>query len=106
MSTVESAAGPLLLRQLGYEPAGIAASYVGSPLRAEALTWQREMKVYRLRLLTASVTRWLEETRGEQLSRDGAPAQLARLAADAGPAGQDLTRWLRVRGLLPDKKTA
>ena len=104
-SAVESASGPLLLRQLGYDPASIAANYRNSPLRAEALNWQRVMKLHRLRLLTASVMRWLEETRGEQLSRDGAAAQLALLAADAGPFGQDLTRWLRVRGLIPEKKT-
>ena len=94
----------MLLRQLGYDPAGIAANYGSSPLRTETLNWQREMKVYRVRLVTASVTRWLEETRGEQLSRDGAAGQLALLATDAGPFGQDLTRWLRVRGLVADQK--
>ena len=103
-SAVESASGPLLLRQLGYDPASIAANYGSSPLRKETLNWQSEMKIHRVRLVTASVTRWLEETRGEQLSKDGA-AQLALLAADAGPFGQDLTRWLRVRGLIPEKKT-
>jgi hypothetical protein len=103
-SAVESASGPLLLRQLGYDPAGLATSYATSPLRTDTLNWQREMKLYRVRLVVASVMRWLEEPHGEQLSRDGA-AQLGRLAADAGPFGQDLTRWLRVRGLIPEKKT-
>ncbi len=105
-SAVESASGPLLLRQLGYDPASIAANYGSSPLRTETLNWQREMKVYRVRLVTASVTRWLDETRGEQLSRDGAAGQLALLATDAGPFGQDLSCWLRVRGLIPEKKVA
>jgi len=104
-SAVESAAGPVLLWQLGYDPAGIAANYGSSPLRKEVFNWQREMKLHRVRLVTATVTRWLEETRGEQLSRDGAAAQLAILASDAGPFGQDLTCWLRVRGLIPEKKT-
>ena len=104
-SAVESAAGPWLLRQLGYDPASIAANYTSSPLRTDILNWQREMKLHRARLVTASVLRWLEETRGEGLSKDGAAAQLGRLAADAGPYGQDLLRWLRVRGLIPEKKT-
>lgn len=98
-TAVESPAGPLFLRQLGYDAANIASSYSTSPLRTEALNWQREMKLHRLRLLTACVGRWLEETRGEQLSRDGAPGQLAMLAEDAGPFGLDLNRWLAVRGL-------
>jgi hypothetical protein len=104
-SAVESASGPSLLRQLGYDAAGIAANYGGSPLRAETLSWLREMKLHRVRLVAACVTRWLEETRGERLSRDGAAAHLALLAGDAGPCGQDLSRWLGVRGLLPEKKT-
>jgi hypothetical protein len=104
-SAVESGSGPLLLRQLGYDPASIAASYGSSPVRTETLNWLREMKLHRVRLVTASVMRWLEATRGEQAARDGAAAQLGLLAADAGPFGQDLNRWLRVRGLIPDKKT-
>jgi hypothetical protein len=103
-TAVESPAGPLFLRQLGYDAANIATSYSTSPLRTEALNWQREMKLHRVRLLTACVGRWLEETRGQQLSRDGAPAQLAQLAEDAGPFGVDLNRWLAVRGL--GKKTS
>lgn len=103
-SAVESPAGPVFLRQLGYDAQNIAASYSTSPLRAEALNWQSEMKLHRVRLLTACVMRWLDETHGEQLSRDGAPAQLALLAQDAAPFGRDLRRWLAIRGLLSEKK--
>ena len=104
-SAVESISGPPLLRQLGYEPAAIAGNYRGSPLRAETLNWQRDMKSFRVRLVTASVTRWLDETHGAHVSQAGAAAQLALLAADAGPFGQDLARWLKVRGLMPEKPT-
>jgi hypothetical protein len=103
---VESSAGPLFLRQLGYDPANLAAGYTQSPLRAQMSAWQREMKVHRIRLVISSVTRWIEETRGDQVSRDGAAAGLAQLAADAGPFGLDLAAWLRVRGLLPEKPVA
>jgi hypothetical protein len=74
-------------------------------LRPEILNWQREMKVHRVRLVVASVTRWLDQTKDEQLSRDGLAAHLGWLAADAGPFGQDLAGRLRVRGLLPEKPT-
>lgn len=104
-SAVESASGPALLKQLGYEAGAIASNYSSSSLRTDTLNWLREVKLHRVRLVTACVTRWLEETRGEQLSRDGQAAQLVLLAGDAGPFGQDLSRWLEVRGLLPEKKT-
>lgn len=102
---VESASAGLLLRQLGYNPASLAASYGRSPLRADVQNWRREMKSYRVRLVVVAVLRWLEEARGElRLKEDTAP-QLALLAADAGPLGQDLGSWLRVRGLVPEGRT-
>jgi hypothetical protein len=100
-SAVGSAAAPLLLRQLGYDPANIAATY-SSQLRPQVQTWRREMKLHRVRLVVAAVLRWLQETRGEPVANQPGAPQLALLAADAGPLGQDLACWLRVRGLAPE----
>jgi MoxR-like ATPase len=105
-SAAGSAAAPLLLRQLGYDPASVAATYSSSPLRAEVQSWRRDTKLHRVRLVVAAVMCWLEESRGELPRKDEAAPQLALLAADAGPFGQDLARWLRVRGLAPERRTA
>ncbi len=105
-SAAESSSGALLLKQLGYDPATIASTYGNSQLRTLVLNWKQEMKLYRVRLVTAAVTRWLEETRGEYVNKDGTASQLAMLAADAGPYGQDLNRWLRVRGRALERKPA
>jgi AAA domain (dynein-related subfamily) len=105
-SAVESPSSPLFLRQLGYDAATIGANYGSSPLRAQILKWKQEMKLHRVRLVTAAMMRWLEETRGEYVAKDGAAAQLTLLATDAGPFGQDLNRWLRVRGLAQERKPA
>lgn len=103
-SAVESAAGPFFLRQLGYDPATIAAGYSRSPMRAQILEWKGEMKLHRLRLVISTMMRWLDETRGEHVARDGAASQLMILAVDTAPLGQDLGRWLRARGLVPEGK--
>ena len=105
-SAVESGAAQLLLGQLGYDPASLAASYGSSRLRPEVQSWRREMKLHRVRLVVAAVMRWLEETRGDFLLKAEVPPQLALLAADAGPLGQDLGSWLRVRGFLPEGRAA
>jgi MoxR-like ATPase len=93
-TAVESAAGPALLRSLGHDAAQIASAYVGSPLAKEVATWRRELRVYRVRLVVAAVLRWLEHSQTAPLA-----PQLSALAADAGPLGADLGRWLRSRGL-------
>lgn len=103
-SAMESAAGPFFLRQLGYDPATIAASYSSSPLRQQTLDWKRQMKLHRLRLVVSTMMRWLEETRGEHVSQNGASSQLMMLAGDAAPLGEDLSRWLRARGLVAERK--
>jgi AAA domain (dynein-related subfamily) len=101
---MESPSGPFFLRQLGYDPATIAASYSSSPLRAQTLDWKREMKLHRVRLVISVMMRWLDETRGERVVQDGAASQLMTLAVDSAPLGQDLSRWLRARGLVPERK--
>jgi AAA domain (dynein-related subfamily) len=103
-SAMESVAGPFFLRQLGYDPAAIAASYSSSPLRQQTLDWKRQMKLHRVRLVISTMMRWLDETRGEHVVQDGAASQLMMLAGDAAPLGQDLSRWLRARGLVPERK--
>jgi hypothetical protein len=105
-SAVESTAAPLLLQRLGYDPAGIAGGYGNSRLRTEVQGWRRDLKLHRARLVVVAVMRWLEETRGEALLKPETVPQLALLAADAGPLGQDLGRWLRARGFSPDGKAA
>ena len=62
------------------------------------------MKLYRVRLVISVMMRWLDETRGERVVQDGAASQLMMLAVDAAPLGQDLSRWLRARGLVPERK--
>jgi MoxR-like ATPase len=104
-SAVNSAAAPILLRQIGYDPAGLAESYGGSPLRSEVQSWRRGTNLHRVRLVVAAMMRWLDETRGDPVLKSGTAQQLALLAADAGPFGQDLGRWLRVRGMAPDVGT-
>jgi hypothetical protein len=104
-SAMESAAGPFFLQQLGYDPAAIAANYSNLPLRTKTLEWKREMKLHRVRLVIAAMIRWLDETRGEHVVQNGAASQLMMLAVDAAPLGQDLSRWLRARGLVPERKT-
>ncbi|HEX3625229.1 MAG TPA: MoxR family ATPase [Verrucomicrobiae bacterium] len=103
-TAMESSAGPFFLRRLGYDPATIAASYSSSPLRQQTLAWKREMKLHRVRLVVSAMLRWLDETRGEHLSQNGAASQLMMLAGDVAPLGQDLSRWLRARGLVPERK--
>lgn len=104
-SAVESSAAPFLLRQLGYDPATLATTY-SSQLRAQVQSWYAEMKLHRVRLVIAALMRWLEETRGEALLKDHSASQLTLLAGDAGPLGQDLRSWLRVRGFAQEPKTS
>ncbi len=92
-----SPAATALLRELGYDPARIAADYVGSPLARELAGWRRDLRVSRIRLVIAAMLRWLEHATIDATAPSA--AKLAALAHDAGPLGEPLAGWLRTRGL-------
>jgi hypothetical protein len=101
-TAVRSSAATLLLRSTGIEPDALIATYATSPVRKEMHAWREAMVVHRIQLVVTVVLHWLRDLRDEpEALREIAP-QLTRIAEDAGPMGQDITRWLRMRGLVQE----
>ncbi|MFT3700083.1 MAG: AAA family ATPase [Kofleriaceae bacterium] len=88
-TAAESRAAPALL---GHAADQIVTHYIDSPLQREVGKWRKDLVVYKLRLVVATVAQWLE--RQTRLDPAVAP-HLEALAKDTGPVGERLARWMR-----------
>jgi hypothetical protein len=96
-TSARSRACVALLKGLGHEVDAIVRGYPALPVRRELLAWRESMKLHRIRLVLAAVLQHLERMPAEQIA--GTAPALNALALDAGALAEDLSRWLRVRGL-------
>lgn len=101
-TAVRSSAATLLLRSTGFEPDALIANYANSPLREQMHSWREAMAVYRIQLVVSCVLHWLLHVRDESEALREVTPQLTLIAEDAGPMGEDILRWLRMRGLVPE----
>ena len=101
-TAVRSSAATLLLGTTGFEPDALIANYASSPLRQQMRAWRETMVVYRIQLVVSCVLTWLRNVRDDSDAVREVTPQLRLIAEDAGPMGEDILRWLRLRGLVQE----